>query len=98
MRASGVGGELRHGYQQAARLGPWTIKRDGATWLLSAGVVAEHAIWMARRPLNLVLALGGVEWIWREVEPAAEDGRIVVRLDRRPDVVGSVAAAQEVRE
>lgn len=96
MRASGTSGELRHGYQRAARLGPWVIARIDdhrpgrqAAFVFSAAMVDAHEIWIARRPIDLVLALGQVEWIWHDVELSIAGVNLTISLTRRPDVVGA---------
>ena len=88
MRASGQGGEVRYGYQVAARTGPWVIARDERGFAFTAPLLDADEVWIAQRPLDLVLALGQVEWVWRGVEPHVADGRIELLLMRRPDVAG----------
>ena len=90
MRASGLSGELRVGYQQAARLGAWSIElepRIPRECTLRARVLSEHPYWITQQPLDVVVLLGNrVEWLWRDVQVArAEDG-IVVTLSDRPIV------------
>ncbi|OHD24744.1 MAG: hypothetical protein A2Y38_05980 [Spirochaetes bacterium GWB1_59_5] len=88
MRVRGVSGELRHGYQQAAALGAWAIEsEDRIGYVCRAQVEAESDVWSARRPLDLILVLGPVEWTWRGVEPDLAGGTVRIVLDRRPDVV-----------
>ncbi len=88
MRASGSGGELRYGYQRAAVLGPWVIEsEDRVGFVFRAELVEEHPVWLGHRPLDLILALGPVEWTWRGVEPATTDGTVRIVLDRKPDAV-----------
>lgn len=96
MRASGPCGEVRYGYQVAIRTGPWTIARfedgPGSCFMFAATVTDVDEVWLAQRPLDLVLALGQVEWVWRAVAPSVVDGRVELRLTRRPDVIGPRAA------
>jgi len=88
MRVRGVSGELRHGYQQAAALGAWAIEsEDRVGYVFRAVVEAESDIWLAQRPLDLILELGPVEWTWHRVEPDLGDGVVRVVLARRPDAV-----------
>ena len=91
MRASGQHGELRHGYQVAARTGSWAIERVGSDFVFSATVIEVDDVWLGQRPLDLVLALGQVEWVWCDIAPSIVDGRVELKLTRRPDVVGSRA-------
>lgn len=97
MRACGVSGELRYGYAIAARLGAWEITRarDGAGFRLDGAVLSADPVWIARRPLDLVLALGPVEWIWRDVEPVVAPGNVGIALVGRPDAVGDARMARE---
>ena len=86
MRASGLSGELRHGYQVAATLGAWMIETAGRAFECRATVEAQHEVWSERRPLDLVLRLGGVEWTWRDVAPDFSGGALVIALTRMPDL------------
>lgn len=88
MRASGQSGELRYGYQVAARTGIWTIESGDRGFMFTAPIVDADDVWMSMRPLDLVLALGQVEWIWRDVAPTISGALAHVTLTRRPDVVG----------
>lgn len=88
MRATGPYGEVRYGYQVAARTGKWTIEtQHGAAGFAFTALLAERdEIWLERKPLDLVLALGPFEWIWRDVLTRIEGSRIEIALTRRPDV------------
>jgi len=90
MRASGQSSELRHSYQVAARTGPWVIAADGlgGAFTFTASVFDEDEIWLAQSPLDLVLAMGQTEWIWRGVAARIAEGRMTITLTRRPDVAG----------
>lgn len=90
MRATGHTGEVRYGYRVAARTGPWVIARDedAHNFTFLAAVFETDEVWLAQRPLDLVLALGQVEWVWRDVIPTIVDGRMMLQLTRRPDVAG----------
>ncbi len=88
MRASGLSGELRYGYETAARLGTWAIESDGTAFRFSAVVTQAHELWALRRPLTLVLALGNFEWSWTGLDPAIAGARAEVVLTRRPDMTG----------
>jgi len=91
MKATGYGGALRYGYQQAAKLGPWVIESvpDSTGFRFKAPLVEADEYWIACRPLHLVLALGQVEWIWQDVQPQVELATVTILLTRRPDVAGA---------
>lgn len=81
---------MRRGYQVAVRTGPWTIERDERTptFMFTAAIAEVDDVWLAQRPLDLVLALGQVEWVWHDVTPTIVDARMTLQLTRRPDVAG----------
>lgn len=89
MRATGLSGELRHGYQQAAELGPWVIKDEGPAFVFRAPVTRYNAVWMARKPLDLSLTLGGLTWTWNNVAAVVSGDVVKVELTRKPDVSGA---------
>ena len=88
IRASGPTGVLRVGYQWAAQLGPWEMAAAAGkpAFAFHARVQAESLFWMAERPLDLVLMLGQVEWVWRGVEPVREGATVRLTLTERPVV------------
>lgn len=87
LRASGEAGELRVGYQVAARLGDWEVLADAAgPRILRAVVVSEHKAWVGHRPLDLVLMLGRTLWVWRGLRPVVCNGMVEVELSERPEV------------
>lgn len=89
MRASGESGALRVGYQPAAALGTWTLTlepRLPRSFVLRAKVLNEHAFWSKQRPMDLVLRLATVEWIWRGINFHKEGDEIVVELSEKPIV------------
>lgn len=72
--AAGASGDIRHGYQTAARLGPWRMESDGPRrFRCSAIVTYRHASWLAASPLDLRLRIGDEFWVWHGVSPAWED-------------------------
>ena len=90
--ASGVFGRLLVGYQQAARLGNWSVSRiseDGEhkVFQIHAGVVLRHAFWSQQRPLDIELVLGERRWVWRDVSvtPDGEDA-VTITVHTAPDV------------
>lgn len=97
MRASGSAGLLRVGYQQAAVLGQWTVElehRLPRAYVLRARILSEHSFWITQRPIDVVLRLAGVDWIWRDIGMERDaDGRVVVRLTERPIVEASASTA-----
>lgn len=91
MRASGMSGELRTGYQCAARLGAWSldlIPRLPRAFAFRAVVLEAHDYWVRQVPLDLVLAVGRTEWIWREAVPTppTAGGALTLELRERPIV------------
>jgi hypothetical protein len=96
MRASGTHGELRVGYQVAARLGPWSMEQAAqvpVAYEFRALVLHENSFWITQRPLDLVVALGTVEWTWRDVSFERDGRHIVVELCIRPEVLERAPAA-----
>lgn len=89
MRASGVGGTLKLGYQTAATIAEWAIRVDGSAFKLTARIEKANAAWIDSRPLDLTVRLGPVSWYWREVSPTIDDGNVSLTLMRRPDIVGT---------
>ncbi len=89
MRVTGQRGELRVGYQVAARLGRWEIvpiASQGAAFQFTATVESEHDYWFAKRPQDLVLAVGATEWLWRDVRYDQRGGEVLLVLTERPVV------------
>jgi hypothetical protein len=95
MRASGLSGELRYGYQIAARLGAWEIAEKQGTFRLRGRVASVDPVWITRRPIALVVALGPVEWKWSGVDPVIGNGVVEIALVGRPDAVGDARMARE---
>ncbi len=89
LRASGDDGELRVGYQRAARLGDWSlvvVQRVPRAFRLRAAVTETHAYWITQGPMDLVLVLGHTEWVWRGVMVAPVDGYVDLDITERPEV------------
>ena len=67
----GKQGELRVGYQLAARLGRWSAQRtaDG-DYAISAHTEELNEFWLKRQPLELRLQVGGNKktWSWSDVQ------------------------------
>ena len=82
MLASGHRGELRVGYQVAAKLGRWSLSVDddaeGKSSVLEASVTASNAHWLASvDTFDLELRLGSMLWLWRNVRPVIDQGTSV---------------------
>ena len=99
IEARGVSGELRAGYQLAARLGPWEMAQGQNSVSLRATVHERFEPWWSWRPLDLALYIGGVEWSWRleafqlnalELVALFEQPPLVTK-DRRPKGEGTWA-------
>jgi len=82
MQAAGVGGELRVGYQRAARLGSWSLRPAGEDEsIISAQVVERDEFWMDQNPRRVVLEMGELSWTWDNIE---FDGGSVIRVSGAP--------------
>lgn len=89
MRASGPSGELRCGYQQAARLGAWTLELEARlprAYTLRARVVSQQDFWITQRPIDIVLHVAQTEWIWRDVSLSQDGDAVVVHIGDKPIV------------
>lgn len=81
MRVEGQGGELRHGYALAGRIGRWAL-RPREDVMGSDESVVTGEIWLepfhgTQAPLRLVLQLGEFRWTWEDAR--VESGRLRVR-------------------
>lgn len=81
----GLQGQLKYGYQQAARLGPWLFV-DGR---VEAAIFEKHPLWFDLRPLGLWLDVGRKYWVWRETEILSVDGMLTCRVSGNPEVRGA---------
>lgn len=89
VHVSGRSGELRVGYQRAALLGEWTITPSSNrpnTFTFHTDAVEENPHWYRQSPLDLVLALGTTEWVWRNVSILRDGPDMYVELTERPAV------------
>jgi hypothetical protein len=71
LTATGVSGELRHGYQVAARFGAWTLtlaERTAKTMLVTVKNEERDAYWGNEWPQSLRLQVGSRLWVWPDVE------------------------------
>ena len=93
MRASGQGGELRVGYQQAAQLGPWVLETSASPALpalrftIEAPVSSVDQFWVTQAPMTLDLRFGRFHWVWDEVRPELVNGHVSVRVFGKPLIV-----------
>ena len=84
MKAAGIGGELRVGYQRAARLGQWSLASAGEGsdhWLISVQLAQRDEFWMEQNPSRVVLELGELSWTWDNIE---FDGSSLIRVSGPP--------------
>src|SRR2546425_843186 len=88
MRASGPSGELRYGYQVAARTGKWVIETAHSVpgFTFTSRLVENDEVWISRKPLDLILMLGPFEWIWKDVDASITGMDVSILLTRRPDL------------
>lgn len=91
MRATGVRGELRVGHKRAAVLGAWEIEQNGKAFVLRATVGEADDFWINERPIDVVLDVGGVEWLWRHANVKIGGGEIVSAITERPLVEAKTA-------
>jgi len=69
--ARGLAGDLRYGYQVAARLGGWRLVPIGhptaLRFELSSSVVRVYDPWCQYDPLDLRLQIGPNLWVWSDI-------------------------------
>jgi hypothetical protein len=58
-----------------------------------AVVLRQNDYWITQGPVDLVLALGTVEWTWRSVTFERDAGEVVIGLCQRPEVLQRATAA-----
>lgn len=77
MNMRGPTGEIRYGYQVAAKLGSWelTPKTDDAMFF-TATAVAVDDYWITQEPLVLALRFSRSQWLWTGIV-AIRDGRYI---------------------
>jgi hypothetical protein len=69
--ASGLSGELRCGYQVAARFGPWKLTladRKEQITVVTVSALEPDGYWFEEQPQSLRLQVGSRLWVWREAE------------------------------
>ena len=77
-------GELRVGYQVAARLGKWSARREkGGPFIMDAEAVETNAYWLERRPVVAYLYVGAHRWVFDVESLSNSGGRIQAQLNQR---------------
>jgi hypothetical protein len=89
--ADGVSGELRVGYQLAARLGRWSIDLDDthlgpARGTLRAAIVDAVPFWIDQRPFTARLQLGPGSWLWAVGVTVIDGSTCTMQIDGQPEV------------
>lgn len=75
----GKSGELRAGYQSAARIGPWTAtKSSSGNFVVEGEALSVDSYWIKHKPLELRLFLGSMYWRWIDVEVQSANGRLLI--------------------
>lgn len=84
MSANGTSGELRLGYQVAARLGRWTLTAEGA---FEAAVVEVNEFWISQPGSRvLIVPLGRRQWVWRDVDLLDQGPPLRLRVTGAPEL------------
>jgi hypothetical protein len=88
----GRSGELRAGYQCAAKLGKWSARKDRTTgvWTVEAKAESVHPVWIEYTGgLEASLCFGnGVRWRWRKAEILNRDGTFLFQVSGEPEKNG----------
>lgn len=81
----GKGGELRAGYQCAAKLGAWAARKgsDGY-WHVDAQPLDVNAHWIKYKPLDMTLVVGGRRWSWSGVDVLQPGGLLIITTKGEP--------------
>ena len=98
VRASGIGGELRVGYQCAAVLGAWSLEATPTVpmlrFVITARIVTSNTYWLATRPLTLCLQFGRFRWAWEHVCPVVDGRQLQLTVTGKPQVSAEVQLAR----
>lgn len=87
MTIRGEGGALRVGYQCAARLGTWTLKRvHPHCYEATATLVDADTFWITHGPFDLDLTIGQRAWSWVAVQPNVMAESLTVTLEGVPSI------------
>jgi hypothetical protein len=87
MTVKGKTGTLKVGYQQAARLGTWTLAPKAgspAVDTVVAQMVDVDEYWIEQEPLDLVLVVGPTQWIWRGIAATRDGASLIIDLTEKP--------------
>ena len=91
MNASGHGGELRVGYQQAAQIGEWSLQATPTIPMLRFAVEASiyriDKFWITQLPMVLDLQFGRFHWRWVNVTPSFDKDHVAVQVFGKPAIV-----------
>ena len=80
----GKSGELRVGYQVAARLGKWSARREkGGPFIMDAEAVETNAYWLKKWPVVAHLMVGKRRWTFDAESLSNSGGRIQAQLNQR---------------
>ena len=96
VRVEGQAGELRVGYQKAARLLRWRLElqpQRPRRYALTADVMVLSEHWMSYGEFDVVLENGPVAWCWRRVAPAVAGDRLTLMVADMPEVVAGAGVA-----
>lgn len=88
MILTGHRGELRVGYQVAARISKPRLVREGkaAPWKLEGDIVETDAFWVGRGPFELhVYVEQDRPWKWKSVSPEIQGGRVSAVVEGYPE-------------
>jgi hypothetical protein len=76
----GKSGELRVGYQLAARLGKWDARGEGGRFILDAEAVETDSYWLGKTPIVAHLWVGAHRWVFNVESLSNSGGRIQAKL------------------
>ena len=89
MKATGLQGELRVGYQRGAQLGAWSLDTGQTSPLRShveAEVLTRDEFWSTQGLMTLDLQFGRFHWVWDAVHPVFQDGRVTLHVVGKPQM------------
>lgn len=77
---TGVVGQIKWGYYNAAAINGYTVTRQGTEWRLRATVVVSDAFKLAQRPLRFVAPTKYGEWRWPITNFDLNNGQLTAQL------------------
>lgn len=85
---NGLAGELRAGYQVAARIVNFNVSQpDGVNWQVGATLAEPNPVYMGdRTEFDICLNVGNHIWRWRKVTPGIEGARLMWSGDAEPEI------------